>query len=287
MDAVFSKPLHQLRLARGLTLEALAAEMGGIVSKQAIGKYEQGKAQPSAPVLNRLAAALGVKAVSLWREPTVRIEVIAYRKRSSLAPREREAIESAVSVQLEERVALEQLLGQGNGYALPVRALPVATPEEAERAAERLREAWELGLDPIGSVVGVLEDHHCRVIELDSAEGFDGVSAVARDEEGHIVAGAVVSRRGVPGDRQRLNVCHEFGHLVLNIPEGADAEKLAFRFGAAFLAPAATVRRETGARRAWLDLGELLLLKRTFGMSLQALLYRLKDLAVISDALYQ
>ena len=287
MDTVFANRLRRARLARGLTLEALAAAMGGIVTKQAIGKYEQGKAQPSPLVLTRLAAALGVKAAALWREPAVRIEFVAYRKRSSLALREREAIESAVSVRLEERVTLENLLGQGSGYALPVRDLPAATPEAAEQAAESLRRAWDLGLDPIGSVVDVLEDRHCHVIELETPDGFDGVSAVARDEAGRVVAGAVVSRRGVPGDRQRLNVCHELGHLVLNIPDDADAEKLAFRFGAAFLAPAATLRREIGARRAWLDLGELLLLKRTFGMSLQALLYRLKDLAIISEPHYQ
>src|SRR6185437_3933496 len=114
-----------------------------------------------------------------------------------------------------------------------------------------------------------------------------GISAVARDEDGHAISSAVVSRRGVPGDRQRLNVCHELGHVVLRAPESADAEKVTFRFGAAFLAPAATLRREIGVKRAWLDLGELLLAKRTFGMSLQALLYRLKDLAIISNTHYQ
>lgn len=287
MDTVFGKRLRQFRVARGLTLDALAAATGGIVTKQAISKYEQDRAQPSPLVLNRLAMALGVKAAALWREPAVQIEFVAYRKRSSLALREREVIEGAVGLQLEERVSLEGLLGQSNGYALPVQSILADTPEAAERAADALRQTWELGLDPIARVVDVLEDRHCHVIELDTRDGFDGVSAVARDEEGHVVAGAVVTRRGVPGDRQRLNVCHELGHLVLKAPEDVDTEKLAFRFGAAFLAPAATLRREIGAKRAWLDLGELLLLKRTFGMSLQALLYRLKDLAIISDAHYQ
>lgn len=287
MDSVFGQRLRQVRVGRGLTLDALAAAMGGIVTKQAIGKYEQGQSQPSPLVLNRLASALDIKAATLWREPAVRIEILAYRKRASLPVREREAIESAVSLALEERVALEAMLGQGNGRATPVHAFPAATPEDAEDAAEALRRSWDLGMDPIASVVDVLEDRHCHVIELVAPDGFDGISAVARDEDGHAIAGAVVSRQGVPGDRQRLNVCHELGHLVLRAPDSADAEKLAFRFGAAFLAPAATLRREIGVKRAWLDLGELLLAKRTFGMSLQALLYRLKDLAIISDTHYQ
>ena len=287
MDATFGRRLRQRRLARGLTLDALAAAMGGVVTKQAISKYEQGKAEPSALVLNRLAAALDVKAATLWREPAFRVEFIAYRKRAALGVREREAIESSVGVQLEERVTLEALLGQRNGQRLPVRAFPVDQPEAAEQAAAQLRDAWELGQDPIASVVDVLEDRHCHVIELETPDAFDGIAAVARDEEGQVVAGAVVSKRGVPGDRQRLNVCHELGHLILDVPEEADAEKLAFRFGAALLAPAAALRREAGTKRRWIDLGELLLLKRTFGMSLQALLYRLRDLAIIKEAHYQ
>ena len=287
MDAHFGKRLRQVRVARGLTLDALAAAMGGIVTKQAIGKYEKGKALPSALVLNRLAVTLGIKSAALWREPAVQIEFVAYRKRSKLALREREAIESAVGIHLEERVALEDLLGASNDYTVPVQALAANTLEVAEQAAEELRREWDLGLDPIASVVDELEDHHCHVIELDTPDEFDGISAIARGKDGAVVAGAVVSRRGLPGDRQRLNVCHELGRLILKVPEEADAEKLAFRFGAAFLAPAATLRREIGAKRAWLDLGELLLLKRTFGISLQALLYRLRDLAIISEAHYQ
>ena len=54
--------LIQLRLAQNLTLDALAEKMGGIVTKQALSKYEQNQAQPSPIVLTKLSAALGVKA---------------------------------------------------------------------------------------------------------------------------------------------------------------------------------------------------------------------------------
>jgi transcriptional regulator with XRE-family HTH domain len=64
-----SQRLKQLRLARGLSLDALAAKLGGIVTKQALSKYEQGKAKPSPRVLTQLASTLGVKAVHLFTEP--------------------------------------------------------------------------------------------------------------------------------------------------------------------------------------------------------------------------
>ncbi|MFA4846505.1 MAG: helix-turn-helix transcriptional regulator, partial [Patescibacteria group bacterium] len=65
--------IKQLRMARGLSLEELATELGGIVTKQALSKYENDKAKPSLVVLNKLAATLGVKAAHLWEEPSVRV----------------------------------------------------------------------------------------------------------------------------------------------------------------------------------------------------------------------
>src|SRR2546429_9664360 len=102
-----NRRLKQLRLARGLSLEELAAELGGIVTKQALSKYEQGKARPSPLVLNKLAAVLRVKAVHLWSEPTVKVEFVAYRKRSALPKREQEKVESIIIQMLEERVRLQ------------------------------------------------------------------------------------------------------------------------------------------------------------------------------------
>ena len=53
------------------------------------------------------------------------------------------------------------------------------------------------------------------------------------------------------------------------------------RFAGALLAPAPAVRRELGPRRTRLDLGELGLLKREWGLSMQAWIRRAADLGVI------
>ena len=84
--------LKQLRLARNLSLEALAAEMDGIVTKQAISKYENGTSQPSPDVMTRLARVLGVKAAYFFRDPTINLEFIAYRRKSGLGKREMERV---------------------------------------------------------------------------------------------------------------------------------------------------------------------------------------------------
>jgi transcriptional regulator with XRE-family HTH domain len=279
---MISQRLKQLRLARGLSLEALAAELGGVVTKQALSKYEQGQAQPSPRVLTKLAASLRVKAAHLFSEPDINVEFIAYRKVSKLPQREQLRIESCVSRSLEERVRLQQLTHLSNDVQLPVRAFPIDEVEQAEQAAEQLRELWHLGLDPIANVMGILEDHFVHVIDLDTADGFDGISAVAYDTTQQVIAAAAVTRSGVPGERQRLNLVHELGHLVLCVSNDVDEEKAAFRFGTAFLAPAESLYQEVGRQRTSVSFEELLLLKQRFGLSLQALLYRLRDLRIIT-----
>jgi Zn-dependent peptidase ImmA (M78 family)/DNA-binding XRE family transcriptional regulator len=285
---MFSFRLKQLRLARGLSLDELAANMGGIVTKQALSKYELDTAQPTLVVLNKLAAALGVKASYFWSEPSVNVEFVAYRRKSSLPKREQEKVQSLVVRTLEERLRIQSFTEQSDEQEIPVKHWKLKKLEDAEDAASKLREMWDLGTDPISSLVGILETHWIQVIEIEADDRFDGISAIASDRgEKAIIGAAVVTRRGVPGERQRLNLAHELGHLVLKLTDTIDEEKAAFRFGAAFLAPADALRSAVGSRRTVVQTEELLLLKKRYGMSIQALLFRLRDLGIITESHYK
>ena len=280
--------LRQLRLARGLSLDELAARMGGIVTKQALSKYERGTSVPSPVVLNQLSAALGVKASHFWSEPTVDVTFVAYRRRSSLPKREREKVESLVIRTLEERLRILSLISEAGRDRIPVKEWKIRTIEEVEEAAASLRQRWDLGMDPIANLVGTLESHWVQVIEIEADARFDGLSAVASEtKEGVVVAAAVVMRRGISGERQRFSLAHELGHIVLDLAQGVDEEKAAHRFGAALLAPADPLRREVGSRRTLMHAEELILLKQRYGMSLQAMVRRLWELHILSDSHYK
>jgi transcriptional regulator with XRE-family HTH domain len=279
--------IKQLRLARGLSLDELADAMGGIVTKQALSKYELGQSTPSAPVLNQLAAALQVKAMELWAAPPCQVKFQGYRKRASLPKKWQASFEALVTRKLEERLTLQDYCYKLTPFELPVHAFLVNSLADAETAAEKLREIWKLGLDSIGDLTAVLEDHLVHVLEMEGPERFDGISALVEDEHGNLRAAAVVSRIGCPGDRQRLNLAHELGHIVIKPAPGVDEEKAAFRFAAAFLAPRFSVEREIGAQRSTVRLEELLILKRRFGMSIQSLLRRLLDLETIGESHYK
>jgi len=283
---MFNQRLKQLRLSRGLSLNNLSVKMGGLVTKQSLSKYETGKTYPSPTVLNKLASALGVKSAYLFSEPKINVEFIAYRKGSGLGIKEQRKIEACVSCSLEERIKLQELTGKLLKTELPVKEFKVNSIEEVENATNKMRERWQLGQDPIASITGVLEDHFVHVLEIGPHKKFDGISAVARSN-GDVIAAAVVSRSDIPGERQRLNLAHELGHIVLNVSEDIDEEKVAFRFGAAFLFPKETVYREFGTKRAFVRQEELLLLKKRFGISLQSIIYRLHDLKIINDSHYK
>ena len=163
----------------------------------------------------------------------------------------------------------------------------VKSLDEAEEAAIALRHALNLGISPIENLIGILENHGIYIIEVDASETFDGISAVARDIDGSLLAAVIATRNCVPGDRQRLNIAHELGHLVLKLCENVDAEKAAFRFGAAFLAPAEQLRRDIGEKRKRIQKNKFFDLKRRYGISIQAMLFRLKDLGIITETYYR
>jgi len=278
--------LKAIRVARALTLDQLSDAMGGVVTKQALSKYERGASVPSPRVLVALARALRVKAIDLATDPATEVRVLAFRKRSAFSKTAQQTIESQVALDLERRAELQELVGQRCAGDVPLRAFPVGTLDEVESAAEALRDHWSLGRDPLNQMVDVLEDHCFHVMGVDAPEQFDGMSAVA-EIDGEAVAVAVVSRNGVCRERQRLSLGHELGHLVMAPQDQVDEEKAVFRFSSAFLAPRETLLREVGARRTDVMSAELLILKRRFGMSLAALVYRLHDLGVLSDRYYQ
>jgi Zn-dependent peptidase ImmA (M78 family) len=261
--------------------------MGGLVTKQALSKHERGLSMPSPTVANRLASALGVKALHLWSEPQVSVEFVAYRRLSRLGKKEQSRVEAIVGKKLEERCCLQKRLGLENSFGWLEHRTKISRPDEAEFVADEMRKRWTLGSDSIADLIGVLEDHLVYVLEIEAEREFDGISALAKDESGKVIACAVTTRKAVSGDRQRMNLAHELGHLVLEPKTGCDEEDAAFRFAGAFLISRDTLRREIGARRDNIQLSELMALKKRFRISLQALLRRMMDLEIISESAYK
>lgn len=280
---MFNVRLRRARKAAGLSLRDLGERVG--VSHAAIKKYEDGAAMPSSDILIKLSRTLKVRSEYFFRPALVTLEGIEYRKHNALPKKRLDAITHAVIDQIERRMELENLFPQPPVQPFAtIDGLPdsITVMDQIEAVAERIRGAWALGLDPIPDLINVLETHGIRVfmIEADSASKFDGLAAR--------VGGMpiVVVGRHWPGDRQRFTLAHELGHLMLQgrLADDLDEEMACNRFAGAFLFPRASVLQELGEHRNAIELKELALLKEEFGLSMAGILYRARDLGIISPA---
>jgi transcriptional regulator with XRE-family HTH domain len=266
--------IKQARKANNMSLRNLAEKAE--ISAMAISKYERDLDTPSSGVLLRLAQALGVSIDFLFRPQTVSVRLRAYRKHAALGLKEQEAIQMRIQEWLERYLEVESFfLDERRAVNLP--AYSIQAIEQAEDAALALRENWNLGLDPIENLTQVLEDQGIKVGLVSGFDHFDACTFMADDIP------VIVSKTELPGDHQRFNLGHELGHLILDVEEGLDLEDVCHRFVGAFLAPAQEARFELGSRRTTLDMNELYMLKRKYGLSMQGWIFRARDLGIISE----
>ena len=280
--------LKLARSAAGLSLRALERRISGRVTAQAIGKYERNESMPGSGVLIALAKALGVSVEYLTSAQDLGLEAVEFRTTPIVSRREETFVRAKVIDLLERYISIEQLLSlpsvewdKPRGVPYPV----VGDLSEVEQAAISLRTHWDLGRKPILSMVELLEECGVKVLALELSN-IGGMTAYARRGGKNVDAVIVVNRRD-SGERQRFTLTHELGHLVLTVDAKVDSEKAAHRFAGAFLMPADNVRTEVGRRRTSIGWTELFNLKRVFGVSVQAVVYRCRDLGIISDALYK
>ena len=282
--------LKLARSAAGLSLRGLEAAIGNRVTAQAIGKYERGESMPSSGVLLALADALDVPVDYLAGDQELTVEAVDFRKKAITSRREEAQVEARVLHMLERYLMVEKLLGLSSAEwdKPPGAPWPVAgSLMEAERGADALRHHWSLGIKPIPDLVELLEGRGMKVLAVALAESIDGLMARVRQASGNDVPVIVVNARHW-GERQRFTLAHELGHMMLSVADAkVDGEKAAHRFAGAFLMPAAALWAEVGKRRTSVGWGELFELKQLFGVSVQALAYRCKDLGIFSQTLFR
>lgn len=267
--------IKQARKAENLSMRELAEKAN--ISPMAISKYERDQDIPSSGVLIRLARSLNTSIDFFFRPMMPTVTLQAYRKHAVLRMKEQEAIQMRIQEWLERYLETEELFPEEHRtVSLP--GYDVQSLDQVEDAAAGLREDWKLGLDPIENLTQLLENQGIKIGLVDSFEHFDACTFLA--DNGPVI----VSKSDLPGDRQRFNLAHELGHLVLRLADGVDQERAAHRFVGAFLVPAGATRFELGARRSTLEMNELYLLKQKYGLSMQAWIFRAKDLNIITPS---
>jgi Zn-dependent peptidase ImmA (M78 family) len=280
---VIGNRLKLARSAAGFSLRELEAQLGHLVSAQAIGKYERDEMMPGSEVLMALATALGVSEDYLLKTDSIELVGVDFRKQRLDAAKERSRVESQILTAVERYLEIEDLLTLKSEWELPA-GFPqkIRKAEDAEEAARVVRKAWKLGADPVPSLAEFLEDRAIKIVSVSLAERVSGVNATVRKKNGDNVQ-VIVLNADHAGERQRFTLAHELGHMLLQC--ASDPEPVCNRFAGAFLVPAEALRAELGVHRTSISMRELFSLKALFGVSVQALVYRAADLGIFNPRL--
>jgi Zn-dependent peptidase ImmA (M78 family) len=282
MKEIFSKRLKSARILAALSQDELVEKMGNIVSKNAISKYEKGEMMADGSILLALSKALNVKADYFFRPFTVEIEKVEFRKKQKLAVKDVNTIKQTVTDVVERYLEVEQFLNIESAFVNPLSGIAISTLKDVDKAAMKVRSEWNLGLNALPNVIDLLEDKEIKVIEIDAPDEFDGFSGWA---DGKIPI--IVINKNYNVERKRLTALHELGHLILTLKSNIsdkEKEKICFQFAGAMLLPETTFKTEIGNYRSHFSIPELIAIKENFGISIQAIMTRAKDLRIITES---
>lgn len=255
------------------------------LSHAVISQYEAGKAHPTRATIARLAVATGVSAQFFTASRPISVgglEGTHFRSLRSTTKAARTTAWSWAETVLDLADAVEEYvqLPEPNVPQIPV--APDADLEELEQAAQYLRQHWQLPDGPAGHLVRNLEAHGVVVARLAIAD--QGIDAYSHRQGDRPVV--ILGTDKADAARSRFDAAHELGHLVchLEADPGSTQEQQAHAFAAELLMPRQAML-EVLPRR--FNLSTYARLKQTWGVSIAALLYRSRQLHVLSDASYR
>lgn len=280
----------RLKLARkmaGMSLQDLADTLTHRITKQALSKYEGGAMNPSSEMLLAIANALKVKPDYFLKKKGLEFGQIQFRKRAALTKKDEEAVVERVRDYVERYMELEEILNVQAVFTNPLQHFPIETKVDVERAAEKLRIDWNLGDKPIANIVEMLELKGIKVVLIDDVDALDGLAVFTSTG----IPIVVVNQKDKSIERVRFTIIHELAHLLLNLSVLEDNRKLEEEwchfFSSCFLIPSHMLERMIGGKRSYIEIRELISIKEYFGISIRAIVHRLRKMELITDNYYQ
>lgn len=280
MSAFVGTNLRLIRLFHDLSLTELGERVG--VSKQFLSRVETGAETVSAQLENSLIEELNVLPEFFYHvDPNpISDEQCHFRRQLTTKVVLRQVARARGEM-------LKRLVGVLDDHVdLPHYQVGEADPESAEtieRAAEKFRALFGLGLGPLSNVTRIAENAGAVVMKVNGlAPEIDAVSFATKRP---LIA---LNGSGRSSCRERFGIAHELGHFSLHIGVLTGdrlTETQANRFASAFLMPRTTFGSECrlairGTRLNWSGLSEL---KLRWGVSKAAILFRGRQLGVFSD----
>lgn len=291
LEASPGERLRTLRELLGWTQTDLAKATGLLQSW--ISEVERSHREPTRDELQVVANATNTPIKFFYvQTPSIPLDSLRFRKMASASKQAERRVHAFYS---ESYRATEDMM---TALEFPPPPLPYATKaelgqDEIEDLAKETREALRLDPQkPVPHVTRALERGGVAVAPIVFQELISDSDARPTGHYGVSYWGGVGAPAlvgyfpGKNGDRDRLTLAHELGHLVLHTfrPKASDAEREAFKFAGAFLMPRERAEEELSERLLLTDYARL---KAKWGMSIQALIMRGRSLGIIGDSRYR
>lgn len=236
---MIAERLKQIRILKHYTVDAVANGIG--VTKQAVSKYETGKAIPSSDVMAKIISFYELPAGYL-QKPVIEAKecsALFYRKGKRTPQRELE------DAQIRLEWCYEVLLACSEVAKITSVDMPYFDETwSIEKKADSLRTHWRLRHEPIIDLEEVLAEHGISIFaaELENVK-IDGYSQIINGRP--II---VLNQNRGTLERKAFSLCHELGHLLLHagqvLGDPIQIEKEANAFAASFLMPAEAFKRD-------------------------------------------
>lgn len=278
------------RLYNGLTVEELSKELG--VSKQAVSQYENDLIDPPIEKGFLLSNILNFPIDYFSQEDRTNVNIGTTYFRALLRTNSKSRTQQ--EARLEHIGLIYSFLC--NYLDFPELDIPKFEDEITPKdAAIKLREYWGLGNDPIDNITQLLESKGILITMLDTST--DDIDAFSQCEyidnkEVYIIA---VSKNKESSVRMNFDIAHELGHILLHEwsedielldrEQFKNREKEANEFASEFLMPSYSYKNDMIGIPNRIEC--YIMLKRKWKVSIAAMLYKNKELGLITQRQYQ
>lgn len=284
--------LKKARESAGLTIGEAAAKVG-FGSYQALSNIEKGDREVKASELVALAKAYFCDLSRLLMVEPIEEPEVHFLWRKAPAPEKKMSVEADVKHRFEQYHLLERLLGieqEENPRLVAVTPASIRTNYQVDILAGRIGNLLDLGSRPALSLQKVMEQTlKTKILYVQLSDFGSAASTV------HPIFGAavVVNSEEAPW-RINFTLAHELFHILTwdtfsatEIEQSEalfkDLERKAERFASTLLLPEREVRLELKSRIAdqRLSFSDIVDVAREFGVSTQALLYRMANMNMV------
>ena len=268
------------RESRGLTQSELAKRIS--VRQGNISKIEAGNLPVSSDLLNTIAHELDYPTHLFFQNDRVfgfNSTVFFHRKRATMPDRILRKLHARVNL---ERIRISRLFQDTELEINRFRHIePADYKNDIQTIATLVRGTWQLPSGPVRNLIQAIENAGGIVVQFDFETPL--ADAISEWVPNHPPLFFVNIHPAITGDRMRLTLAHEIGHVILHKFPNPNMEEQANEFAAEFLMPEDEIK--SSLRN--LSLPKLAELKEYWKVSMAALVRRAFELDTITQDQYK